>query len=115
MWGCGLNAPLFAITDVWVDLKDVQLLGEKQNFLKITKIVGSQKIDFTCGINAKDVYNKILGRDKKVGFASGIKSDRVGLNIIGKFEINEFNGKQYPQINIVDFTVLDKQKKEIKF
>nr|DAH73295.1 MAG TPA: single-stranded-DNA-specific exonuclease RecJ [Caudoviricetes sp.] len=114
MWGCGLNAPLFAITDVWVDLKDINLLGEKQNFLKISKTVGSNRIDFVCSINAKDVYNKILGREER-GFSKGKKTDRVGLDIIGKFEINDFNGKQFPQINIVDFTVLDKQKKEIKF
>ena len=111
MWGGTVNEPIFTITDVYVDIADIQLMGDKQNVLRITKTVGDSKINFVKLQNAKDTYNKILGRETKG--ISKRKSNRIGLDIIGKFKINEWEGNQYPQIEIIDFNLLD--SKEIRF
>jgi hypothetical protein len=31
--------------------------------------------------------------------------ERVKMDIIGKFTINEYNGNEYPQIEIIDYNV----------
>lgn len=111
MWGGSVNEPIFAITDIYVDITDIELLGDKQNVLKITKTIGDSKISFVKLQKAKETYNEIIGRENK-----GInkrKTNRIGLDIIGKFKINEWEGNQYPQIEIIDYNLLD--SKEIRF
>ena len=111
MWGNQIEEPTFAITDVYVDLKDIQLLGEKQNVLSITKTVGSSQIKFIRLQKAKDCYNKILGRENDKGLNKNKRtSNKIGLDIIGKFKINKYNDNEYPQIEIVDFNILEERK-----
>lgn len=115
VWGCGLEAPLFAITDIWIDVNDMELKGEKQNVLVIQKTIGSTTIKFKSMMKAKEFYYKILGIEENAkGLVKKKTSGRIGLEIIGKFTINHFAGKEFPEIEIVDLNVL-KQKREIKF
>lgn len=111
MWSSSnkLKEPLFAITDVYVQIENIQLLGEKENVLCITKNIGNSQIKFIKLQNAKDTYNKILGRENSKGLNKR-KSNKIGLEIIGRFKINEYNNNQYPQIEIVDFNVLEDRK-----
>lgn len=113
IWGNGLKAPLFCIKDIYVDVADIKLLGEKQNVLSITKNVGNNAIKFICLSNAKEVYNQMLGKSDK-GLNKNTRTGKVCLEIIGNFEINEYEGRNYPQIQIVDFNVVEKER-EIKF
>lgn len=111
MWGNSIDEPIFAITDVYVDIKDIQLLGEKQNVLSITKTVGSSQIKFIQLQKAKDNYNKIMGRESDKGLSRSKRtSNKIGLDIIGKFKINKYNDNEYPQIEIIDFNVLKERK-----
>ena len=110
IWGGTLKEPLFAITDVYISPSDVQLLGAKQNVLKITKTIGGNQIVFIQPMKGKEFYDKILGKTKGITKKT---SSKIGLDIIGKFQINKWEGNEYPQILIVDLNVLD--KKEILF
>ena len=111
LWGNGLDEPLFAITDVYVNLEDIKLLGEKQNVLKITKNLGDDTVSFINLMNGKTMYEEITGRGTK-GIVKR-KSNKIGLDIIGKFKINHFNDNEYPEIQIVDFNLLEEKK--VKF
>ena len=111
LWGNGLDEPLFAITDVYVNLEDIKLLGEKQNVLKITKNLGDDTVSFINLMNGKTMYEEITGRGTK-GIVKR-KSSKIGLDIIGKFKINHFNDNEYPEIQIVDFNLLEEKK--VKF
>lgn len=112
IWGGeGLKEPLFAITDVTVDIKDIKLLGDKRNFITITKEVGSNSIKFTKCFTNEEEYNRMIMKNKK-GISSR-NSSKVKMDIIGKFRINEYNGNEYPQIEILDYNV--SKAKEFKF
>ena len=102
---------MFAITDVYVNLEDIKLLGEKQNVLKITKNLGDDTVSFINLMNGKTMYEEITGRGTK-GIVKR-KSSKIGLDIIGKFKINHFNDNEYPEIQIVDFNLLEEKK--VKF
>lgn len=111
LWGNGLDEPLFAITDVYVNLEDIKLLGEKQNVLKIVKNLGDDNVSFINLMNGKEMYERMTGRGTK-GIVKR-KSNKIGLDIIGKFKINKYNGNEYPEIQIIDFNLLEDRK--VKF
>lgn len=111
MWGNSIDEPLFVITDIYVEPEDIKIIGDKGTLLKITKQVGDSIINFVK-IGSKDgvtnTYNTMLGRSDK-----GLNkktSKKVGLEIIGKFKINKYEDREYPQIEIVDFNVLKERK-----
>jgi single-stranded-DNA-specific exonuclease len=105
IWGNTLDEPLFAITDIYVPTKNIQLLGEKANIIKIEKTVGSQTITFIKFFANEELYNSMILK-KKVGLGSKQVS-KVKLDIIGKFKINKWEENEYPQIEIVDFKVTE--------
>ena len=103
IWGNGIDEPLFAITNINLNISDIKLLGEKKNFITITKEVGSNTIKFVKGFTNEEEYNKMICKNKKVGFGKTV--ERIKMDIIGKFVINKFNGNEYPQIEIIDYNV----------
>ena len=115
IWGNSIDEPLFLITDIYVEPENIKIIGEKQTLLKITKQVGDSIINFVK-ISSKDdilnTYNTMLGRSEKGLNRNKVK--RVGLEIIGKFKLNKYEDKEYPQIEIVDFNIL-KEKRKISF
>lgn len=114
MWGNSIDEPLFVITDIYVEQEDIKIIGDKQTLLKITKQVGDSLINFVK-ISSKEetlnTYNTLLGRNERG--LSKKKKGKVGVEIIGKFKINKYEDREYPQIEIVDFNLLKERK--IKF
>lgn len=100
--GQNMPTPIFAITNVVVDTKDIELLGDKRNVIRIKKQVGDTVFTFIKMFANEEEYNKMLFK-KKVGLSKAVK--KVRFNFIVEFEINEFNGHQYPQLKIVDYDV----------
>ena len=111
VWGNTLKEPIFAITGLTLDISDIKLLGDKRNFLRIEKNIGTNKLVFTKMFASEHVYNQMIMKNS-TGLASK-KSTKVEMEIIGEFVINEFNGCEYPQINILDFNV--KESKSFSF
>ena len=110
IWGNNLSEPLFAITGIAITEEDISLLGEKKNVLKITKQIGSQNFSFIKLHSNIEEYNKIIGREMK-GLKKKTKK-RINMEIVGTFKINQFNGNEYPQINIIDYNISEVRKLE---
>ena len=107
IWGnTTMTEPMFAITNMTVDVKDIELFGKYKNTLRIKK--GDHKfVKFHS--NAEEL-DEIRMRTKK-GFGKGVK--QVVLDLVVKFSINVWEGSEYPQIEIIDYNV--RKKEEIKF
>jgi single-stranded-DNA-specific exonuclease len=111
IWGNTLNKPLFAVTDITVNIEDIQLLGEKRNLIKFEKVIGKNKLTFIKKFANENVYNQMIMKSHKG--LSKTKSNIVKIDIVGQFVINKWNENEYPQIEIVDFSV--KEVKDFKF
>lgn len=103
VWGNTLQEPLFAITDIHVNIEDIQMLGSKKNIIRITKKIGSNNITFIKLFTSEKEYNKMIMKSEKgLSKRSGTK---FKLDIIGKFKVNNYEGRELPQIEIVDYNV----------
>jgi single-stranded-DNA-specific exonuclease len=111
IWGNTLNKPLFAVTDITLNVEDIQLLGEKRNFIKFDKVIGKNKITFVKMFAGEEVYNRMIMKSH-TGI-SKTKSSKVKMDIIGEFVINKWNENEYPQVEIKDFNVYE--AKDFKF
>jgi single-stranded-DNA-specific exonuclease len=88
LWGQGVEEPLIAIEDLRISKKDIQIIGKTEDTIKIT--VGNVTL---IKFKDKDFGNELL----KYGF--------VDLTIVGKANINQWNGMVSPQIFIVDYII----------
>lgn len=111
IWGNTLRKPLFAVTDIALNIEDIKILGEKRNLIKFEKNIGNNKISFIKKFAGEEVYNKMIMKQSKG--LSKRKSNKIKMDIIGEFAINKWNDSEYPQIEIVDFNVYE--GKEFRF
>ena len=103
VWGNTLQEPLFAITDIHVNIEDIQMLGSKKNIIRVTKKIGSNNITFIKLFTGEKEYNKMIMKSEKgLSKRSGTK---FKFDIIGKFKVNNYEGRELPQIEIVDYNV----------
>ena len=98
LWGKGLEEPLIAITDVEVDIKDINVVGKSNNTIKFN-IDGLDFIKFK--VKEDDMLLK-LASDWNNEISN---SDNYVLNIVGKCSINSWDNK--PQIIISDYEILN--------
>ena len=116
--GFGMEEPLFAITGIQIETGDIQRLGAKATMMKFTTEVNGQEISFIRPFTGDEVYKEFVCENTK---RRGISMDSVGnkkieVTLIGKFKINEFAGKQFAQIEIVEFdTKIATQKRQRRF
>lgn len=100
LWGNGLNEPIFAIKNINLEIKDILLMGKNKNTMKL-KVNGIDMIKFNFN---EEEYEKI----QKLG-------KYISATIIGKFDINNYNGVSYPQIMIEDIEFKEGQSKKFIF
>ena len=101
MWGNQLDEPVFAITDIYISTDKIKLIGSKKNFIKFE----ANNITFMKKYANEDMYYSMILKQSK-----GLNKkhvDRVKMDVIGKFVINTWEGKEYPQIEIIDFNVVE--------
>ena len=103
IWGNTLPEPIFAITDIYVNLEDINLLGSKKNIIKINKKIGNNNINFIKFFSSEDEYNRMIKKSSKGLSKREVKKFKI--DIIGKFKINKFDGVKYPQIEIIDYNI----------
>ena len=106
IWGNTLQEPTFALTNIKLNVSDIQLMGQKRNIVKFKK----NDISFIKFYANEDVLNDMKMKSK-VGFGKSPKD--VVMDIIGTFNINEWMDKLYPQITIVSYNV--RRQDEILF
>lgn len=109
VWGNTLPEPQFAITNISITSDNIQLMGEKQNLIKIEKQIGSRKITFVKQGGAEE-YNQMIGKQSKGLGKRTVK--RLNMEIIGTFQVNCFNNNEYPQIKIIDYNIKESKKLE---
>ena len=116
--GFGMEEPLFAITGIQIETGDIQRLGAKATMMKFTTEINGQEIAFIRPFTGDEVYKEFICENAK---RRGISRDSVGnkkieVTLSGKFRINEFAGKQFAQVEIVEFdTKVATQKRQRRF
>lgn len=97
LWGKGVQEPLFAITDIRINSKDVELYGTRGKTIRFKK----KDITFQRKFANENIYNKFTMKQRK-----GINvSKDLNYTVIGKLKVKEYNGKEYLQVDIVDYNV----------
>ena len=98
LWGNGCKEPLFVIKDVIVPKMAIQ---HSKNTLRIW-VNGVTYIKFRT---PESEYEDLKF---KCGFGETIK-----MNFMGNFSINEYMGKENPQVLITDYEVIKEEKEEV--
>ena len=105
--GKGMESPLFAITNIELETADVQCYGASGTFMKFDVIQGEDKITFVRPFTSKDIYKDFICEETKqtrgINTSGSAGNKKITATIIGKFKVNEFNGKQFPEVEIVAF------------
>ena len=113
IFGVGnLSKPTFVIEQVSIDVKDIQLLGSKQNMLKLTKKVGDREYKF-LKVGSSEEYAQLIGKQKGFNKSKPIKT--VTFDFICEFEINRYNDQEYTQIKIIDYNYSHEQVQRRRF
>ncbi len=94
IWSHGIEEPLIVFTGINVSVNDIQIMGEKQNTIKI-KYKEIDFIKFSCS------EEEIL---------SVKNGNTVELDIVGKCKSNEWNGNTTAQVVISDFNIKKSRK-----
>ena len=104
--GKGMEKPSFVVKNIVIETADVQRLGKTQTMLKFTTNINGEEITFVRPFTSTDVYKDFVCESAKqtrgIG-TDGVGNKKIEATIIGTFEVNEFNGKSYPQVSIKEF------------
>jgi len=92
IYSTNIQEPLIYVKNIKVPTNNVKLLGEKKNTIKIE----TDEVDFIKFKSNEEEYSNMI--DWK---------DEVSLNIIGRTNINEYDGKLTGQIFIEDWEIID--------
>ena len=91
LWGKELDKPRFYIYNIKVNSKNLKLMGEKQDTLKIV-LDGYEIMFFKLSEQKKEMFK--IGKDVE-----------LNINIIGTLNINTWRGKKTNQIFVENFEV----------
>lgn len=91
IYSTNIKEPLIYIENIKVSTDNIKLLGENKNTIKIE----SDEVDFIKFKSNEELYSNIV--DWK---------EEVTLNIIGRADINEYNGGMYGQIIIEELEII---------
>jgi single-stranded-DNA-specific exonuclease len=97
LWGRKFEEPLFCIKNIKLKAEDITLLSANKNpTLKISyKNFSFLKFGFS-----QDEYQKLLPHGE----------GRTHIEVVGRFQLNEWNGNYYPQILIEDYNKIEEIK-----
>lgn len=90
IWGQGLPEPLIYISDINLTQNEIEVIGKNKDTVKFSKF-GTTYIKF----HAKDLIEELS------------QYNNIKINLVGKANINEWMGRETPQIIIEDYEVLD--------
>ena len=103
--GKGMEAPLFAIKGITIETGDIQRLGSKGTMMKFNTNINDQDIAFIRPFTGEEKYKEFTceGKGRGIQRDGSAGNKKLEVTIIGKFKINHFAGKDYPQVEIVEF------------
>lgn len=100
-WGYKVEEPLLAITDIEINKEDISHIGKKTKNTVKFKVGGIEYMKFKSD---EEFYESLINR-----------GDRLVLTVIGKAKVNEYKGKETPQIEIEEMEVVKAKKKVLVF
>ena len=106
-FGKGNPIPIFGSKNI--KLEGISILGKNQNVLKLMlrskeTNVGMSAISFEFVDVFIDSIKNLYGEEKYCKIIKGEKT--IDVDILYTLTINEYNGRQYPQLMIKDFRIL---------
>lgn len=100
-WGYKVEEPLLAITDIEINKEDISHIGKKTKNTVKFKVGGIEYMKFKSD---EEFYESLINR-----------GDRLVLTVIGRAKVNEYKGKETPQIEIEEMEVVKAKKKVLVF
>ncbi|CDG30012.1 MULTISPECIES: single-stranded-DNA-specific exonuclease RecJ [Bacillus] len=100
-WGYKVEEPLVAITELEVDTDQIEHIGKKN---KTTIKFKHGDIEYIRFKSDTEYFEKLTQ-----------SNGTLILNVVGKAKVNEYKGRQTPQIEIYDLEVVRTKKKELVF
>ena len=97
LWGNGCPEPIFASKNISVPKVALQ---HTKNTLRFW-VNGVTYVKFKT---PESEYQEI---QRALGFKESFK-----INVVGKFNINEYNGKEYPQMILLDYEICEEKREE---
>ena len=96
-----MDAPKFAITGIQIDSADIKM---NKTFMRFDVEQNGQTLVFTKKFVSKEEYEKITCNERKgrSGRDSSVGNKKLDVTLIGKFIINKFGEREYPQIEITE-------------
>lgn len=95
-WSKGFEEPKFFVRLKQVRSTDIEIIGASKNTIKI-KHDGISYIKFKCDETETEKISQ-----------EGVKT----IDIIGSFDVNNWNGRSYPQVKIEDMEIVSTQEFE---
>ncbi|MGV7065774.1 single-stranded-DNA-specific exonuclease RecJ [Bacillus velezensis] len=100
-WGYKVEEPLVAITELEIDADQIKHIGKKN---KTTVKFKYGDIEYIRFKSDAEYFEKLTQ-----------SNGTLILNVVGKAKVNEYKGRQTPQIEIYDLEVVRTNKKELVF
>ena len=96
-----MDTPKFAITGIQIDSADIKM---NKTFMKFEIEQNGQTLVFVKKFVSQDEYNKITHNthSSRCGRGDTIGNKKLDVTLIGKFIINKWNEKEFPQIEITE-------------
>lgn len=101
LWGNRLDEPLFAITNIFIPVERIEMMGAKKNMIKFE----SKGITFIKRFTNEDTYNQMILKQTRGLNKKKVKS--VKIDVVGKFKLNRYEQYVSPQVEIVDFNSVE--------
>lgn len=94
-WGQGLQEPYITIENIKVNKNNVTLMSPDRN--PTLKILLNDNIEILKFKSSKEEYEKLNTSMINI------------IDIVGRFSVNEWNGKKTPQIIVEDYDIIGKE------
>ncbi len=101
LWGNQLNEPIFAVTNIYISTDKIKLIGSKKNLIKFEV----NNITFVKKYVNEEIYNSMILKQTKGLSKKHVQ--RIKMDVVGKFVINKWEENEYPQIEIIDYNVVE--------
>lgn len=104
LWATTLKEPTFAITGIKLPEDKIEKVGARGGRLNMFY----NNITYTKPFLSNELWNRAICSDD-----TSFGSKFIELNVVGKFVINEYNGKKFGQVEIIDLDAKVIPQKEV--
>lgn len=99
LWGQNIDEPYIAIKDLKISKQDINIYEGKTNTLKIT-----------LPQNKFITFIKFNISDEEMEIFNNIGDGYIELEVVGRCSVNKWQDKEYPQIMIENYNIVDSNK-----